>query len=57
MISQKNGIKITPSVTSGKGEESGEPTAISKSPVLLHLGHWLVGAPNMRLTTAFLYVQ
>jgi len=41
----------------GKGEKSGEPTVISKNPGLLHLVHWLVGAPNMRLTTAFLYVQ
>jgi len=41
----------------GKGEKSGESTAISKSPGLLHLVHWLVGAPNMCLTTAFLYVQ
>jgi len=41
----------------GKGEKSGELTAISKSPDLLHLVHWLVGTPNMRLTTAFLYVQ
>jgi hypothetical protein len=41
----------------GKGKKSGEPTAISKSLGLLHLVHWLVGAPNMCLTTPFLYVQ
>ena len=38
------------------------PAFNPKSPIpkiqsLLHLVHWLVGAPNMRLTTAFSYVQ
>jgi hypothetical protein len=37
--------------------DSGELTAISKSPGLSHLVYWLVRPPNMRLTTAFLYVQ
>jgi len=34
-----------------------DPVSIYKSPGLLHLVPWLVGARNMLLTTVFLYVQ